>query len=88
MEIKNFKPLNDLVLVETEAPKLQTESGIILKTQKDFTDRATQGKVIAIGSKVEDIDIGDVVKFENIRGYDIDENHILLGYKTILGILG
>lgn len=87
IDIKKFKPLGDLVLVEFEPVKLETESGIIMQTRRHFNDRPTQGKVIAIGPKVEEISVGDCVKFENIRGYDIDETHLLLGYKTILGVI-
>lgn len=87
IDISKFKPLGDLVLVEFEKLDFTTESGIIYKTKKHFDDRPTEGKVIAKGSKVEGIEIGDIVKFENIRGYDIDETHLLLGAKTILGVL-
>lgn len=87
IDIQKFKPLGDLVLIEFEPVKLETESGIILKTRKHFDDRPTEGKVIAFGSKVEDLKIGDIVVFENIRGYDIDDTHLLLGIKTILGVI-
>lgn len=87
VDISKFKPLGDLVLIEFEPVKLETESGIIFQTRKHFDDRPTQGKVIAKGSKVEDIEIGDTVVFENIRGYDLDDTHLLLGYKTILGVI-
>lgn len=87
IDISKFKPLGDLVLVEYEPVKLETESGIIFQTRRHFDDRPTEGKVIAAGSKVEEVKIGDWVKFENIRGYDLDDTHLLLGEKTILGIL-
>lgn len=87
IDISKFKPLGDLVLVEYEPVKLETESGIIFQTRKHFDDRPTEGKVIAVGSGVKEVAPGDIVKFENIRGYDIDETHLLLGEKTILGIL-
>lgn len=87
IDISKFKPLGDLVLVEYEPVKLETESGIIFQTRKHFDDRPTEGKVIAIGDNVKEVQVGDIVKFENIRGYDIDDTHLLLGEKTILGIL-
>ena len=87
-DYSKFKPLNDLVLVEYEPTKLTTDSGIIVKLRKEVVnDRPTEGIVIAKGSKVEGLNIGDKIKFENIRGYDLDSNHLLLGYETILGIL-
>lgn len=87
IDISKFKPLGDLVLVEFKPLDFKTESGIITKVKKHFDDRPTEGKVIAMGSKVEDLKIGDIVVFENIRGYDIDDTHLLLGVKTILGVL-
>ena len=33
MNIENFKPLQDFVLIKTEPVKLETESGIIMKIQ-------------------------------------------------------
>lgn len=84
-----MQPLGDLVLIKYEPPKFETESGIIFKVSKSVIhDRPTEGVVIAIGSKVEEVKVGDKVKFENIRGYDIADGLMLLGEKTILGILG
>lgn len=87
VEITKIQPYGDLVLVEFDNDVNKTASGIITKVQKSTLDRPTRGKVIAVGPEVKDIKIGDVVVFESIRGQDIDENHMMLGYKTILGIL-
>lgn len=88
IDYSKFKPLGDLVLIEYEPTKLTTESGIIIKTRKEVVnDRPTEGTIIAMGPKVEGLNIGDKVKFENIRGYDLDSTHLLLGYNTILGVL-
>ena len=84
---ENIKPLGDLILIEYETPKLETQSGIITKIKSEILDRPTQGRVIAIGPEVQDIEVGDTVVFEAIRGQDLDSNHMFLGYKTILGIL-
>lgn len=87
IDISKFKPLGDLVLVEYEPLTLTTDSGIIYQVRKHFDDRPTEGKVIAVGSGVKEVSVGDIVKFENIRGYDLDDTHLLLGEKTILGII-
>lgn len=88
IDYSKFKPLGDLVLIEYEPTKFTTDSGIIVKLRKEVVnDRPTEGIVVAMGPKVEGLNIGDKVKFENIRGYDLDETHLLLGYETILGIL-
>lgn len=88
ISIEKFKPLQDFVLIEFEPNNFTTKSGIIYKiTPEVVNDRPTEGKVIAIGPKVQEVKIGDTVKFEVIRGYDIDKTHLLLCEKTILGIL-
>ena len=83
----NIKPLNDLILIEYDPIKHETQSGIITKIKSDILDRPTQGKVIAVGNEVRDIKVGDIVVFGSHRGQDLDSNHMFLGYKTILGVL-
>lgn len=87
IDIKRFKPIGDLVLVKVEPVQFVSKSGLITQTKKHFDDRPTEGVVVGVGDKVDYIKIGDIVKFENIRGYDIDKNYMLLGASTILGII-
>ena len=91
MNTPSITPINDLVLIKYEPfdPFETTESGIILaKTQKTTVQkRPTEGVVEAIGPKVKSVKPGDKVLFENIRGQDIDETHLILTEDTILGII-
>ena len=88
MNFEKLKPINDLVLVKYESPKFETESGIIFQiSATKMEKRPTEGEVLAIGGKVEEVKVGDKVKFENIRGYDLDDGLMLLGEKTIQGVV-
>lgn len=86
VDIKKFKPISDLVLVEFKPVELKTESGIITGINKSVVlDRPTFGVVIAQGANVKNDLVGKKVYFENIRGQDIDETHLVLSEDNILG---
>jgi co-chaperonin GroES (HSP10) len=53
----NIKPLHKNVIIERQEKDLTTESGIILQSN----DEADKGLVLAIGSEVTDVSIGDIV---------------------------
>jgi len=53
----NIKPLANRIVVERIEGSKQTDSGIILKS----ADEPDKAKVLAIGPKVDEVEIGDVV---------------------------
>ena len=53
-----MQPLRDNIIVTRIAAERKTESGLILKSSVGEPDKA---KVIAIGPKVDELQIGDVV---------------------------
>jgi chaperonin GroES len=53
----NIKPLANRIVVERIEASKQTDSGIILKSG----DEPDKAKVLAIGPKVDEVEIGDVV---------------------------
>jgi len=53
----NIKPLGNRIVIERVEGSKQTESGIILKSSNE-PDKA---KVISIGPKVDEVEVGDVV---------------------------
>lgn len=89
--IKQIKPIGQNVLVQLKSQKdITSDSGIIIKTETQKSvveDRQTNGKVIAIGDKVKDIKVNDIVYFETISGIDLDNNQIMLRENTILGFI-
>lgn len=86
-----IKPIGQNVLVQLKSQKdITSDSGIIIKTETQKSvveDRQTNGKVIAIGDKVKDIKVNDIVYFETISGIDLDDNQIMLREQTILGYI-
>ena len=89
--IKQIKPIGQNVLVQLKSQKdITSDSGIIIKTETQKSvveDRQTNGKVIAIGDKVKNIKVNDIVYFETISGIDLDDNQIMLRENTILGYI-
>lgn len=86
-----IKPIGQNVLVQlNQVRDITSDSGIIIKTETQKSvveDRQTNGKVIAIGDKVKDIKVNDIVYFETISGIDLDDNQIMLRENTILGYI-
>ena len=86
-----IKPIGQNVLVQlNQVRDITSDSGIIIKTETQklvVEDRQTNGKVIAIGDKVKDIKVNDIVYFETISGIDLDNNQIMLREQTILGFI-
>ena len=52
-----MKPTKDNIIVSRIAAEKQTASGIILKR----TEEPDRAEVIAIGNKVEEVNVGDIV---------------------------
>ena len=86
-----IKPIGNNILVQLKNQRdITSDSGIIIKTETQKSvveDRQTNGKVIAIGNKVKDIKVNDIVYFETISGIDLDDNQIMLRENTILGYI-
>ncbi len=85
----NFKPLGDRVLVERVEETNTTASGIIIPD--NAKEKPSEGKVLAVGSDVEEVKEGDVVVFGKYSGTDLvlDGNeYLVLEVSDILGIKG
>ncbi len=84
----NFKPLGERVLVKRTEVEEKTASGIILvDSAKEKPNTAT---VVAVGTKVEDINVGDTVVFEQYRGTEFElegEEYLVLNLENIIGVM-
>lgn len=70
----NIKPLRDFCLVKPHIPgESKTTSGIIITPHSDKVN-ATEGEVMAIGSIVKSIKIGDIVLFSHRIRTVLNEN--------------
>lgn len=84
----NFKPLGDRLLVERVEEASTTATGIIIPdTAKE---KPSHGKVVAIGSEVEEVKEGDTVVFGKYTGSEITvdgKEYLIMDLSDVLGIL-
>jgi len=84
----NFKPLGDRLLIQRVEEANTTASGIIIPD--NAKEKPSKGKVIAVGSEVEDINVGDTVVFGKYSGNEIildGEEYLIMESSDIFGIL-
>ncbi|RUM62765.1 MAG: co-chaperone GroES [Sulfurospirillum sp.] len=84
----NFKPLGDRLLIQRVEESNTTASGIIIPD--NAKEKPSKGKVIAIGSEVEDIKVDDTVVFGKYSGNEIvldGEEYLIMESSDIFGIL-
>jgi chaperonin GroES len=85
----NFKPLGDRLLVERVEEVNTTASGIIIPD--NAKEKPSQGKVLAIGSDVDEVNIDDVVVFGKYSGTELtldDKEYLVLEISDVLGVVG
>ena len=86
----DFNPLGDRVLVKVQEPKTQTASGIFIPDNAS-QEKPTQAEVIAIGSDVKDVVVGDKIvytKFARTATVTLDnQDYLVMDVAEILGIL-
>jgi len=58
----NFQPLGDRVLVKVQEVETKTASGIIIPDNAS-QEKPTTAEVVAVGSEVKDIVVGDQVMY-------------------------
>lgn len=81
-----IKPIKDRILVE-QIMENETDSKIILSSAKE---KPQQGKIIAVGDKVEGLNVGDIVVFEKFAGNPIridDKNMLLMKEYDIIAVI-
>ena len=84
----NFKPLGDRLLVQRIEEANTTASGIIIPD--NAKEKPSKAKVIAVGSEVEDINVGDTVVFGKYSGNEIildGTEYLIMESSDIFGIL-
>ncbi len=84
----NFKPLGDRLLVETVAEANTTASGIIIPD--NAKEKPNRAKVVAIGSEVEDVEVGNTVVYGKYSGTELaleGTDYIVLDLSDVLGVI-
>lgn len=84
----NFQPLGDRVLVKVQEVETKTASGIIIPDNAS-QEKPTTAQVVAIGSEVKDVVVGDTViytKFARSATVTIDAiEYLVMETSEILG---
>ena len=84
----NFKPLGERVLVKRAEVESKTASGIYIPD--NAKEKPQTAEVMAIGTKVEDIKVGDTIVFEQYRGTEIKlegKDYLVLNVENIIGVM-
>jgi chaperonin GroES len=84
----NFKPLGDRLLIQRVEEANTTASGIIIPD--NAKEKPSKGKVIAVGSEVEDINVDDTVVFGKYSGNEITidgTEYLIMESSDIFGLL-
>lgn len=84
----NFKPLGDRLLVKTVEESNTTASGIIIPD--NAKEKPSRAEVMAIGTDVEDISVGDIVVYGKYSGTELvldGEEYIVLELSDVLGVI-
>ncbi|MGM0587317.1 MAG: co-chaperone GroES [Bacteroidota bacterium] len=82
-----FQPLNDHVLVKTEAAEKKTESGIIIPDTASSSREIGEVVAVAPGGG-ETVAVGDRVMFRKSSAIEIEDggkDYLLVPYKDLLG---
>ena len=85
----NFKPLGERLLIQREEETNTTASGIIIPD--NAKEKPSRGKVIAIGSEVEDVNVDDIVVFGKYAGSELtldSQEYLVIEVSDILGVIG
>jgi len=84
----NFQPLGDRVLLKVQEVETKTASGIIIPDNAS-QEKPTTAQVVAIGSDVKDVVVGDTViytKFARSATVTIDTiEYLVMETEEILG---
>ncbi len=84
----NFKPLGDRLLVERIEEATTTASGIIIPD--NAKEKPSQGNVVAIGSDVEEVKVGNTVVFGKYAGNELTldgKNYLVMELSDVLGVI-
>jgi chaperonin GroES len=83
-----FRPMGSGVVIERHEAKDKTEGGLYIPEQAK--KQPHKGTVMAIGPKVVDLVVGDVVMFSPYSGSSIvldGKDYLLIGDINLLGVL-
>lgn len=66
----NLKPLGDRIIIKQAEAETTSAGGIIIPGSGE---KPNQGEVLAIGTKCEEVKVGDVVLYDGFTGKEITD---------------
>jgi len=84
-----IKPLGERVLIKQTKQEEVTKSGIVLPGTAS-KEKPIIGEVLAVGSKIEEVKVGDKVIFEKYSGTEVkdgEESYLILEKDNVLAIV-
>mgnify|MGYP000862668282 FL=1 len=84
-----IKPLGERVLIKQTEQEEVTKSGIVLPGTAS-KEKPIVGEVLAVGSKIEEVKVGDKVIFEKYSGTEVkdgEESYLILEKDNVLAIV-
>ena len=84
----NIKPLDKLVLATIDSAPTTTASGLYLP--ESATEKPKTATVVAVGSGVKNVKVGEKIIYESYAGTDIkhqDQDYVLVNEEKILAIV-
>ena len=84
-----IKPLGERVLIKQTEQEEVTKSGIVLPGTVS-KEKPIIGEVLAVGSKIEEVKVGDKVIFEKYSGTEVkdgEESYLILEKDNVLAIV-
>jgi co-chaperonin GroES (HSP10) len=79
-----FQPLNNKLLINVHQKETETSSGIVL-LNKSKKEAPRFGTVLAIGEKVLDVKVGDIVSFGNYALREPLDDYFLMSTDDLFG---
>jgi chaperonin GroES len=84
-----IKPIGNRVAILQKSAEQVTASGLVIPTTAQ--EKPQQGEIIAIGSKVEDIAVGDTVIYSKYAGTSLtigNVEYLVLSEEDVFAVLG
>jgi len=88
MSQNKIKPIGNRVAILQKSAEQVTASGLVIPTTAQ--EKPQQGEVVAVGSKVEDIAVGDNVIYSKYAGTTLTingEEYIVLSEEDVFAVL-
>ena len=84
-----IKPWGERILIKQTEQEEVTKSGIVLPGTAS-KEKPIIGEVLAVGSKIEEVKVGDKVIFEKYSGTEVkdgEESYLILEKDNVLAIV-